>query len=71
MLALVAQLDEMRALHRGLREEHAVVGEDADRLAMDPGEAADQRRAVVRLELLEFAAVDDAGDHLAHVVGTA
>jgi hypothetical protein len=33
------------------------------------GEAADQRRAVARLELGEVGTVDDARDHLAHVVG--
>ena len=64
---LVAQLDEMRALQRGVVEEHAVVGEDADLVAPDVGEAADQRRAVVGLVLVEAAAVDDAGDDLAHV----
>ena len=45
-VALVAELDEMRALQRGLREQHAVVGDDADRQAVDMGEAAHQRRAV-------------------------
>ena len=30
--ALVAQLDEVRALERRLAEQHAVVGEDADRV---------------------------------------
>ncbi len=35
------------------------------------GEAADERRAVARLELVEARAVDDAGDHLAHVIGRA
>ena len=67
--ALVAQFNEMRALHGGFGEQNAVVGEDADRLAMNPGEAADQRRAVGRLEFLKFAAVDDARDHFANVVG--
>ena len=36
---------------------------------MDAGEAGDQGGAVVRLELAELAAVDDAGDHLVDVVG--
>ena len=31
-LPLVAQLDEVRALQRGLGEQHAVVGDDADRI---------------------------------------
>ena len=38
---------------------------------MDAGEAGDERRAVARLELVEAAAVDDARDHLADVVGRA
>ena len=71
MLALVAQLDEVRALQRRLAEQHAVVGDDADRVAPDVGEAGDERRAVVPLELVEPAAVDESGDHLAHVVGRA
>ena len=39
----------------------------ADRIALDPGEAADERLAVERLELVEARAVDDAGDQLARV----
>ena len=66
--ALVAQLDEVRALERRLAEQDAVVGHDADRVAPDVGEAGHQRLAVERLELLEAAAVDDAADDLAHVV---
>ena len=31
----------------------AVVGDDADRVAVDAGEAGDQRRAVLGLELVE------------------
>ena len=37
--ALVAQLDEVRDLQRRFREEHAVVGDDADQEAVQPGEA--------------------------------
>ena len=40
-------------------------------IAHDPGEAGDQGRAVEGLELAEAAAVHDARDHLAHVVGLA
>src|SRR5207253_6465503 len=65
--ALAGELDEVRALLRRLREEHAVVGEDPDRIALDPREAADERLAVERLELVEAAAVDEAGDDLARV----
>ena len=71
MLRWLAQLDEVRALERALAEQDAVVGEDADRVAVDVREAADQRRAVERLELVELGAVDEARDDLAHVVGHA
>ena len=53
--ALVAQLDEVRALERRLAEQDAVVGEDPDRIAPDVGEAAHQRLAVERLELVRAA----------------
>ena len=53
------------------REQHAVVGDDADRHAVQMRKAGDQRRAVILLELVELRAVDDAGDHLAHVIGLA
>jgi hypothetical protein len=70
-LALAAQLDEVRALLRALAEQDAVVGDDAHRHALDAREAAHQGGAVARLELVELAAVDDAGDDLAHVEGLA
>ena len=54
-----------------LAEQDAGVGEDADRIAVQVGKAGDQRRAEARLELVELRAVDDARDHLAHVVGLA
>ena len=54
-VALVAQLDEVRALQRAFGEQDAVVGDDADRIAVDVGEAADQGLAVARLEFLELA----------------
>jgi len=48
---------------------NTVVREDAHRVAHEAREAAHERRPVERLELAEAAAVHDAGDHLAHVVG--
>ena len=48
----------MRALERRLGEEDAVVGDDADREAPEAREAADQRLAVERLELVKSRAVD-------------
>ena len=70
-LALAAQLDEVRALLRTFRKQHAVVGDDADRHAFDVRKTAHQRGAKTRLELMELAAIDDAGDHLVHVIGLA
>ena len=69
--AVVAELDEVGRLEGALAEEHSLVGEDADRVSVDVGEAADDRRRVLGLELVEAAAVDDASDHLARVVGGA
>ena len=68
-LALRAELDEVRAFLRRFGEQDAVVGDDADGIAPDPREPGDERRAVARLEFVELAAVDDARDHFAHVVG--
>src|SRR4029453_17804857 len=59
---LRAELDEVRALLGGLGEEHAVVRDDPDRIALDPREAADERLALQLLELREARAVDYAGD---------
>jgi hypothetical protein len=53
------------------REQDAVVGDDAHRHAVQVREAAHQRGAVAGLELVELAAIDDAGDDLAHVEGLA
>ncbi len=58
----------MGALEGRFGEQHAVVGDDADGVAVDPGEAGHQGGAVLGLELGEAAAVDQPGDHLAHVV---
>ena len=63
--ALGGQLDEVGPLQGRLAEEDAVVGEDGDRVALEVGEAGDQRLAIAGLELVEAAAVDDPGDDLA------
>src|SRR3546814_13164554 len=55
---LLRQFDEMRALDRALAEQHAVVREDRDGNAPDMREAANQRAAVVSLELVQLAAVN-------------
>ena len=44
--AQVAQLDEVRGLERRLREQHAVVRDDADQESLQPREAGDERRRV-------------------------
>ena len=59
--ALVAQLDEVGHLQRRFREQHAVVGDDADEKAVQPREARDDRRRVALLELVEPRPIHDAG----------
>ncbi len=65
---LAGELDEMRALERTFGKQHPVIGEDRHRHAPDMRESADQRGAVMLLELVEFAAVDDPRDHFVHIV---
>jgi hypothetical protein len=48
-----AQFDEVGALLGRFAKQDAVVGQDADRHAVEVGKAGDQRRAVARLELVE------------------
>lgn len=67
--ALISQFDEVRAFQRTFAEQHAVVGDDAHRIAPDAGEAGHQGGAVTCLEFVELAAIHQAGDDLAHVVG--
>jgi hypothetical protein len=52
-------------LERRLGEEDPVVREDADGQPVEPPEAADERRAVARLELVEARAVEEAAKDLA------
>eukprot|EP00754_Rhynchopus_humris_P044418 Rhum_TRINITY_DN4142_c0_g1::Rhum_TRINITY_DN4142_c0_g1_i1::g.13123::m.13123 len=67
--ALRAQLDEVRGLHRRLREEHAVVRDNADLATVQAAEAAHDRVAVQLLELIEARAVEDARNDLPDVEG--
>ena len=62
--ALLAGLDVERA-----GEVQRLVGDDADRPAVDAGERGDDRRGVAGPQLEQVAVVDDVGDELAHVVG--
>ena len=57
----------MGRLQGRFRKQDAVVGDDADWNAENAGEAADDSFPVAALELVEFGAVGDAGDDLAHV----
>ena len=57
----------MRRLVGAGHIERAVVGDDADRLALDAGVAADGGGAVIGAELGEIGIVDEARDRLAHV----
>ena len=57
----------MGGLQGRLREQHAEVGDDTHREPHQMREAAHQGGGVARLELLETAAIDDAGDNLAGV----
>ena len=70
-VGLVAQLDEGGALLGRVGIEHAVVGQDAHRIAADRRPAADEGCAVASLVLLESGTVHHPGDHLAHVEGLA
>ena len=66
--ALVAQLDEVSAFERRLAEQHTVVRNDADRMPVQVSETGHERRAVLLLELVEFAPVDEARNDFAHVI---
>mmetsp|Transcript_27389 Transcript_27389/g.79408 ORF Transcript_27389/g.79408 Transcript_27389/m.79408 type:complete len:512 (-) Transcript_27389:745-2280(-) len=66
--AFAADLHEVRPLDRGLAEQHAVVRQDPHGEALDVRPTADQRGAVLRLELVEARAIRDPSDHLADVV---
>src|SRR6202007_2967872 len=70
-VALAGKLDEMGSFLGAVRKQDSIVGKDADRNAVDPGKAGDQGGSEARLEFVEFAAVDDARDQLASIVGLA
>ena len=69
----VARADEARRLDRRVDVEHAgerarLVADDADRVAAEPREAADDVLGEALVHLEELAVVDDLRDHLLHVV---
>src|ERR1700748_591548 len=59
----------MRTLERGFGKQTAVVGYDADWMAVDVREPGDQRAAVFGFEFRKFAAINEPGDDVVHVVG--
>lgn len=63
-IPLCTQLDEMRALERGLTKQDAVIRNDANRVSVDLRKASDECRSIQWLELAESAVVDYAGDDL-------
>src|SRR3546814_17139958 len=70
----VAEADEARRLFRAGDAEHAVehprlVGDDADREALDPAEAEDDDGGVGGLDLEEIALVADVPDQLVTIAG--
>src|SRR5262249_23457766 len=69
--ALRAEFHEVSALEGRFREQHTVVGNNADGDAMEMRKAADQRRPIACLEFIEARAVDDTGNDFAHIVGHA
>ena len=58
----------MRTFDCAFRKQHAVIGEDRDRHAPDMRKAADQGRAIQRLELMKLAAIDKPRDNFVHIV---
>src|SRR5690606_20173398 len=69
--APVAQFDEVGAFERGFGEQDAVVGDDADGVAVQVREPGDEGGPVVGFEFGEFAGVDEPCDDFPHVVGGA
>ena len=70
----VARAHEARGLDARVDVEHAgharrLVADDADRVAVEAREAADDVRRVVLVDLVELAVVDDRPHDVAHVVG--
>jgi hypothetical protein len=50
-----------------LREEHTLVGNDADRMSIEMAETCEQSRTVALLELMESAPVEHSGEDSLHV----
>ena len=69
----VADADETGGLVRGVRVEttrqlHRLVGDHTDRPAVHTGETGDDVRSEVRQHLEEVLVIEDAGEHVGHVV---
>src|SRR5438105_1882490 len=66
-MALRAKLDEVRALQGGLRKQDAVARDDSHLMSHPVGEAAGERLAIPRFELMESAAVHQSCNDLPHL----
>ena len=58
----------MCGLERRLREQDAVVRDDADQVSVEPRKSRHERRAIPRLELVEPRAIHNSRDDFAHIV---
>ena len=65
------QFDEVRCLQCALREENAVIGNDTYGVTHEPGKPTNKCNAVQFFEFVEFAPIDDTGNHFTHVVAPA
>src|ERR671913_225877 len=65
-LALAAKFDKVRRFLRAFGKQDAVVRNDSDRHAFDPGKSGHQRRCVASLPFVELRSIDDARNDLAH-----
>ncbi len=71
----VAETYKACSLARSVAVEHTgkefgLVGNDADRLAVETGETDDDILGKITLDFQELAIVDDCSDHIVHIVGT-
>src|SRR5260370_17849303 len=68
---MAAGCNEVCGFERGLGEENAVVGNDADRVAHQTRKATHDSRAIQCLEFVETAAIDQPRDNLVHIIALA
>ena len=61
----------MSRFQRGLAEQDAVVGDNADGVSVNTREPTDKRRAVTRFEFTEFAAINLTRNYFMNIIGRA